>query len=124
VTRINCIPVTELTREHLVAEYRELPRVFGLARMPREGEVFPEQYTLGAGHVKFFYTRLGWCANRHTELVQEMKRRGYNPTIPEEEMWHHCEKAGGSVPLELFKSWTPDAAAMELNRQRIRERLA
>lgn len=124
MTRINCIPVEELTREHLVAEYRELPRVFGLARAFRKGEKIPEHYTLGFGHVKFFYTRLGWCANRHTQLVQEMKRRGYNPTIPEDEMWHHSERAGGRVPHELFGMWEPDEDAMELNRQRIRERLS
>lgn len=31
MTRINRIPVEELSRQHLVAEYRELPRVFALA---------------------------------------------------------------------------------------------
>ena len=124
MTRINCIPVTELTRQHLVAEYRELPRVFNLARHPKQGEAFPDRYTLGAGHVKFFFTRLGYLAARHTEIVREMKRRGYNPSIPEEEMWHHSERAGGDVPRELFGSWEPDDAAMELNRQRIKERLS
>lgn len=124
MTRINCIPPHELTRAHLVAEYRELPRVFNLARHPKPGEVFPSSYTLGSGHVKFFYTRLGYLAERHTQLVLEMKRRGYKPTIPEDEMWHHSERAGGDVPRELFGHWEPDAAAMELNRQRIQERLS
>ncbi|ENT03393.1 hypothetical protein C038_02848 [Brucella sp. 63/311] len=32
MTRINCIPPAELTGPHLVAEYRELPRVFALVR--------------------------------------------------------------------------------------------
>ena len=31
MTRINCIPVEELSTPHLIAEYRELPRVFALA---------------------------------------------------------------------------------------------
>lgn len=31
MTRINCVPVEELSGPHLVAEYRELPRVFALA---------------------------------------------------------------------------------------------
>ena len=30
MTRINCVPVTELHDRHLVAEYRELPRCFAL----------------------------------------------------------------------------------------------
>ena len=29
MTRINCVPVEELTDKHLGAEYRELPRLFG-----------------------------------------------------------------------------------------------
>ncbi len=32
MTRINCVPVEELSGPHLVAEYRELPRVFALAQ--------------------------------------------------------------------------------------------
>lgn len=32
MTRINLIPPSELHYKHLVAEYRELPRVFGLVR--------------------------------------------------------------------------------------------
>lgn len=123
MTRINCVPAAELTRVHLVAEYRELPRVFSLARRERSGEKFPVSYTLGRGHVLFFYTRLGYLANRHTELVREMKARGYSPSIPEDEMWHRSEKAGGDVPHELFGSWEPDDEAMALNRERIAKRL-
>ncbi|MBP7000765.1 pyrimidine dimer DNA glycosylase/endonuclease V [Amaricoccus sp.] len=32
MTRINVVPPEELSRAHLVAEYRELPRVFGMVR--------------------------------------------------------------------------------------------
>ena len=32
MTRINCVPPSELTVQHLVAEYRELPRIFALVR--------------------------------------------------------------------------------------------
>lgn len=124
MTRINCIPVQELTRQHLIAEYRELPRVFSLARKPHHGEVFPKQYTLGTGHVKFFYSRLAYLADRHTQIVQEMKHRGYKPVIPEDEMWHHSERAGGNLSSDLFGSWQPDENAMAANRNRIQERLA
>jgi len=30
MTRINCAPKKELSDKHLAAEYRELPRIFGL----------------------------------------------------------------------------------------------
>lgn len=123
MTRINCIPVKELTGPHLVAEYRELPRVFALARFPKDNEKFPEEYTLGTGHVKFFYERLGYLAERHTLLVQEMKRRGYRPTIPEDEMWYHHEQTGGKIDSGLWYPWTPTPEAMALNRARIADRL-
>ena len=81
MTRINCVPVEELHQKHLVAEYRELPRVFKLAEAAakRGGHSAPANYTLGAGHVKFFYTHLGYCQQRFKQLVAEMVRRGYNP---------------------------------------------
>lgn len=56
MTRINCVPVEELHQKHLVAEYRELPCVFKLAEAAakRGGVVAPDEYTLGAGHVKYW----------------------------------------------------------------------
>lgn len=58
MTRVNCIPVQELTVKHLVAEYREIPRLFKLARILKPNEFVP-LYTLGAGHCKLFYDKLG-----------------------------------------------------------------
>lgn len=74
MTRINLVPPEELHRLHLIAEYRELPRVFSLAR---EGVEIPETYTFGHGHVKFFYNKLWFITLRHRLLVLEMERRGY-----------------------------------------------
>lgn len=84
MTRVNCIPVRQLARQHLVAEYRELPRVFALAQAAYlRGEDpldFPRTYRLGTGHVKFFYSRIGYLVRRQRQLIAEMRRRGYNPT--------------------------------------------
>ena len=120
MTRINCIPVQELSGPHLIAEYRELPRVFALARKSaQKGRQLaqPLDYTLGKGHLLFFYTRLGYLAKRHAQLVQEMKRRGYKPGF-----------AGVSrsdfpdIPDAYWRQWTPTSEAQRLNRQRIAER--
>ena len=115
MTRINCIPVTELVDKHLVAEYRELPRVLKLARHPKAGEVFPTEYTLGAGHVKFFYNKIDYIYERFTQLVLEMKRRGFKPQYDElpQYIFH----------LSLWNGWTPTAEAQRINRERIAERL-
>lgn len=120
MTRINCIPVEELTGPHLVAEYRELPRVFNLARKAAEkGTIKPKDtYTLGTGHVTFFYTRLTYLANRHKALVAEMIKRGYHPTFTEDLAVAHAD-----IPSLCWHDWIPTAAAQKINRERIELRL-
>lgn len=117
MTRINCVPPQELSRQHLLAEYRELPRVFKLAELAyRRGTKLnaPDQYTLGAGHVKFFYSRLKYCAARFQALRDEMIRRGYAP--------NYVAPPAVVVGQEWWQDWRPDAAALEANRRRILER--
>lgn len=120
MTRINCIPVEELTGPHLVAEYRELPRVFNLARKAAEkGTIKPKDvYTLGTGHVTFFYTRLTYLAKRHQALVQEMVKRGYHPTFMEDLAQVHAD-----IPAICWHDWTPTPEAQAINRARIQLRL-
>lgn len=119
MTRINCIPVEELSGPHLVAEYRELPRVFALAEksIKRAKLIQPEAYTLGKGHVLFFYTRLGYLQKRHAALIAEMKRRGYNPSFTGIE-----RKDFPLIPEHYWNDWIPTPEAIEINRQRIKER--
>jgi deoxyribonuclease (pyrimidine dimer) len=123
MTRINCIPPSELTRAHLVAEYRELPRVFTLVKRAVErGEKpddkrNPSAYTLGTGHVRFFYSRLRYLAKRFDELLAEMKSRGYKANIPRQ--WGQ-----GPSHSMWWNDWQPDDIAMAINRQRIQERLS
>ncbi len=77
----------------------------------------PEVYTLGKGHILFFYTRLGYLARRHADLVQEMKRRGYKPSFHGVKREDHP-----SIPDEYWGDWTPTPNALLLNRARIEER--
>ena len=122
MTRINCVPPEELTRQHLLAEYRELPRVFGqAAKAAGRGEQpddprNPTVYTLGRGHVRFFYGRLRYLAVRHDQLRLEMRRRGYKTNLPR--MWGTVD-----LPTAWWQDWTPTEADMALNRARIAERL-
>jgi deoxyribonuclease (pyrimidine dimer) len=117
MTRINCVDVSELSTKHLVAEWRELPRVFKLAdKAYKSGKSqhIPQKYTLGTGHVKFFYQRLGYLLRRFAELRYEMLARGYKPTY---------EKAPDfEAPQTWLADWHPDAEAIAINRQRIAER--
>lgn len=119
MTRINCVPVEELSGPHLVAEYRELPRVFALAEKStkRTKLLQPDTYTLGKGHVLFFYTRLGYLQKRHAALIAEMKNRGYNPSFTGIE-----RKDFPLIPDHYWNDWTPTEEALTINRQRIQER--
>ena len=120
MTRINCVPPAELSDAHLGAEYRELPRVFGLVRAaaargerPTDARN-PAVYRLGPGHVRFFYARLGWLLLRHAAIVSEGHGRGRVLRFP--------APPAHSIPPEWFGAWTPDAPALALNRARIKER--
>lgn len=74
MTRINLVPVEELSDQHLIAEYRELPRAvkqnFDLTNAPKK-------YVLGRGHVKWAAQYPGFLINRFYNLCNEMKYRGF-----------------------------------------------
>ncbi|GLQ10921.1 endonuclease [Devosia yakushimensis] len=124
MTRINCIPPSELAAQHLVAEYRELPRIFALVRAaiargehpddPRN----PAEYRLGAGHVRFFYRRLAFLAKRQAALVAEMRVRGYQPLFTD------TDRLLDGFPEIWCGDWQPTTEAIAINRARIAERLA
>lgn len=121
MTRINLVPPSELSRQHLIAEYRELPRIFGLVRKAIErGELpndkrNPTAYTLGTGHCRFFYSRLRFLHIRQYSLIEEMFKRGYNVT--------HKDVVGMD---EFLAGWAndyvPTEEALAINRARIKER--
>lgn len=124
MTRINVVPVQELSRLHLVAEYRELPRAFRLAYKASQSanpwtDRQPKEYTLGTGHVLFFYDKLSFLADRHQELVQEMLTRGFKPayTVSLADLW-------ASIPKGYWKGYKATSEALKVNRERIALRLA
>lgn len=127
MTRINVVPVEELTREHLVAEYRELPRIFGCVRAAIERGERPDdprnptKYCLGKGHMRFFYDKLRFLYFRHAELVGEMQRRGYKPVFGEPPL---IGVTGGPEFDVWWNDYNPTPEALALNRERINARLS
>ena len=119
MTRVNVIPVEELSRQHLIAEYRELPRIFELAVRwmvnEKDTKPLPENYTLGTGHCRFFYDKGYFLHNRYKQLVEEMLRRGYNP------QFRQVNQVCFIMPWE-DTPWVPDEIALAPNRARIAER--
>ena len=124
MTRINTIPVSELTRQHLIAEYREIGRIFDVAcRAEQRGYTpktykIPVDFCLGTGHVKFFTDKLVFIENRFNDLVLEMQNRGYNPQF--------TSLAGKKRPKnpDWYNDWQPTEKSQSLIRKRILERLS
>lgn len=122
MTRINCVDPQELSGKHLVAEYRELPRIFGLVnkaidRGEKSYNFKQKKYILGTGHCKFFYSKLQYLNIRHQELVQEMINRGYKPNFK-----NNLKSEFPDIPNDWWNDWIPDLDDIEVNRKRIKDR--
>jgi deoxyribonuclease (pyrimidine dimer) len=118
MTRINAgIDPRSLTRQHLFAELREIKRIpnavaSGKARLDNP----VDKFTLGPGHVKFFYRRCGYLLRRYRALYAEAVARGYHPT--------DFSSAWDSVPASSMGDWEPSASDTAIVQARIDERLA
>jgi deoxyribonuclease (pyrimidine dimer) len=120
MTRINVVPPKELSGPHLVAEYRELPRIFNLVRTRiQKGHTpsnckIPPNYRLGFGHVLFFYNKLEFLRKRQISLINEMLNRGYSPSFGPPDI--------SDVSQEWKNDYVPTEEAIEINKARIKER--
>lgn len=80
MTRINAgIPPKQLSRQHLLAEHREIKRIPNMILSGKAKVVnIPKQFTLGKGHVKFFYDKVAFLFKRYMAIRLECLKRGYN----------------------------------------------
>lgn len=82
MTRINVgVDPSELNVKMLIAEHREIKRIPNLIKSGKfdmKGQ--PPKFTLGTGHVKFFYDKIGFLKSRYVSIYQECKSRGYDVT--------------------------------------------
>lgn len=113
MTRINVVPVQELCDQHLLAEWRELPRMGGMARRCSDGRR-PDCYTLGEGHMKFFLDKGVYLEHRHTALTRELLARGFK--LNNTESFVACRDWG-------YRDYEPTEEALCINRARIAERM-
>lgn len=124
MTRINLIPVEELTDQHLMAEYRELPMVGSSLRRTLNSikgwdiTRVPKVYTLGTGHVLFFSNNRKFLSIRYTQLIAELRNRnfGINPDTRIID-WTIFDK----VPQI---DWIPNDSDIAVNKARIIEKIS
>ena len=124
MTRINLIEPSELTDQHLIAEYREIFMVGGSLKRTLNSKVgyqeskVPKKFTLNEGHVYFFYNKGRYLHKRYMHLIYEMTVRGFNPDM------------NRRFPYEIFKDnglyndWMPTIEDCKIIRQRIEEKIS
>ncbi len=122
MTRINIIPVSELTDQHLIAEYREITMVPAAlnrtlnSKIGFQKEKVKKKFTLNSGHVYFFYDKGKYLNNRYKEIIDEMKKRGFSPDpnrkFPKE-----------VFPEDLYNDWKPNKEDQKIIKKRLKEKI-
>lgn len=117
MTRINVgIPPRSLTQKHLLSEHREIKRIPNVVSSGKANlDKLPNKFTLGAGHVRFFYNKLGYLRDRYAELHAECISRGYNV--------QDYIGAWNGIPSHLMGDYEPSVEDIKLVEDRINERL-
>jgi len=122
MTRINAgISIKRLSDQHLMAEIRELPRIFTLAKKNPDRNI-PSTFKLGTGHVVFFYDKLKYLYKRYLILQEEYELRfgylyGHNKGYHDFVLQNY-----NSCPGRLKNDWD-DWRAKQILEKRIAERL-
>ena len=119
MTRINLIDPELLSNQHLLAEHREIKRIPNMILNGR-GIIsnLPEKYTMGKGHVRFFYNKLMFLFIRYLWIKHECMRRNFNITNYEKPFIDAMIK----YPV-LAQDWVPSPEEIEISKQRIQEKL-
>ena len=124
MTRINLVEPSELTDQHLIAEYREIFMVGGSLKRTlvsksgyREDRV-PKRYTLNTGHVYFFYNKGKYLNNRYQKLILELEKRGFKLSkdrfFPKEIF----------IDNNLYNDWEPSLDDYTIIRERIKNKIS
>ncbi len=116
MTRINAgINPINLSDKHLLAEHREIKRIPNAitnGKFDMKGQ--PMTFTLGKGHVKFFYDKCLYLLKRYIDIRNECYRRGFKIT--------NYVNSWNDVPGEYMGDYIPTDEAINLINVRIQER--
>lgn len=121
MTRINLVPVQELSDSHLLAEAREIKRIPNCILKGKFSiNKITEHYKMGRGHVSFFYNKISWLSYRYLQLYKECINRGfvvknYFPTF--EKLIHNKDF------FHLINNWIPTEQDIRVSRTRIAEKI-
>lgn len=117
MTRINLIPVEELSDQHLLAEYRELPRVI---KQKIDISNAPERYCLGKGHMKWAKKHTMFILYRYGEICDEMKYRGFKFNYECSDLSYYAMQHCGN---EIYNMYSVNNEDIKLSLDRIIEKI-
>jgi len=120
VVRINLVPPSELTDQHLIAEHDEILMLCGALQRTQNSKIgyqesrIASDFLLGKGHIYFFFNKGEYLHERFIQVQTEMRERGFHPTktFPTH-IW----------PSHLYNNYTPTQQAFEIIRERIKCRI-
>ena len=124
MTRINLVDPSELTDQHLIAEYREIFMVAGSLRRTLKSKIglqhkkIPKEYTLNKGHVYFFYNKGKYLHKRYNLIINEMVKRKFKPSN------NRLFPTNIFIEHNLYKDWNPNLKDYIIIRKRIQEKIA
>lgn len=75
----------------------------------------PKEFTLGKGHVKFFYDKLKYLHRRYKYLYEECIKRGFKV--------QDYNGAFYGMPPSLYNDYQPNEQDRRVIRERIKEKL-
>lgn len=108
MTRINLVPVEELSDQWLIAEYRELPRALKGNISIKDA---PNHYVFGKGHMKWARKYALFTSKRMKEIVEEMHYRGFKTNFSAD--------LSKYITNELKNEYTPSLADLKLSKDRL-----
>ena len=124
MTRINIVEPSELTDQHLIAEYREIFMIAGslkrtlMSKTGYDKSKVHKKYTLNKGHVYFFYNKGKYLNNRYQKLILELEKRGFKLSkdrfFPKEIF----------IDNNLYNDWEPSLDDYTIIRERIKNKIS
>ena len=100
----------------MIAEHREIKRIPNVIKSGRYSlKNQPLIFTLGEGHVKFFYDKLEFLRKRYISLYDECIARGFNVT--------NYIDAWDNIPDKFMNDYSPTSNDTRIVQERINERI-
>lgn len=125
MTRINIIEPADLTKRHLIAEYKEITQFLHIIRGRRDKKHpmndIPKEYTLSGGHCLFFFDKGKYLFDRFISLRDNLIFRGIN--VDESKYQERLSRIKSSYGDTLFNGYTPNKKAYSIVINRISERI-